>query len=367
MELFYGWLRQKLALEFLQAQFVTKPPRAIVSHILQLGLYQLHFLKTPAHAAVNESVALAKRYATMAESRFVNAVLRRAAGGLSLEEAPEWVRVSHPRWLWERWAKRWGNDETQRLCEWNNEPPPVCVRLNSLRASEAPAGVAWEATKHPLCWRVKEPAGLFSSEAWRRGEFYAQDPSTLIAVDVLDPQPGETVLDLCAAPGGKTTYIAQKMENRGKIVATDSSNARLGLVGENCRRLGVNIVATLACDGTRTDRCLRDATFDRVLVDAPCSNTGVMRRRPDLRWRIKVEEIRRLAETQGKLLAAAARFTRQGGVLVYSTCSLEPEENERVAERFRESHPEFALDATHSTFPPRDGVDGSFVARFRRL
>jgi 16S rRNA (cytosine967-C5)-methyltransferase len=212
---------------------------------------------------------------------------------------------------------------------------------------------------HPLAYRVIKPAGLVV------GQFYVQDPSTLLAVDVLDPQPGEAVLDVCAAPGGKTTYIAQKMQNRGQIIAADSSSARLGLVGENCRRLGVEIVSTLACRGTRLDRCLRGQMFDRVLVDAPCSNTGVMRRRPDLRWRLTEREISRLAELQSQLLQAAADFTKPGGALVYSTCSLEPEENERVVERFCRAHPRWALETTRSLFPPRDGVDGAFVARLR--
>jgi 16S rRNA (cytosine967-C5)-methyltransferase len=185
-------------------------------------------------------------------------------------------------------------------------------------------------------------------------------------VDVLDPQPGESVLDMCAAPGGKTTYIAQKMKNRGRIIAADSSNARLGLVAENCKRLRVSIVATLACEGTRLDRCLRGEQFDRVLVDAPCSNTGVMRRRPDLRWRIEEKEIARLAALQSKLLGKAAEFVKPGGVLVYSTCSLEPEENERVVERFLGGNPEFTLEATRSSLPTRDGIDGAFVARFGR-
>ena len=152
---------------------------------------------------------------------------------------------------------------------------------------------------------------------------------------------------------------------RGKIIAADSSSIRLGKVAENCRRLGVTCVATLACEGTRLNRCLRGTQFDRVLLDAPCSNTGVLRRRVDLRWRLNPDEIARLAAVQAQLLAAAGEFVKPGGVLVYSTCSLEPEENERVAERFRESHPKFAPDATRSLFPPRDNMDGAFVARFR--
>jgi 16S rRNA (cytosine967-C5)-methyltransferase len=219
---------------------------------------------------------------------------------------------------------------------------------------------------HPLCFHVNDPAGLFDSPAWKNGEFYVQDPSTLIAVDVLDPQPGESVLDMCAAPGGKTTYIAQKMQNRGRIIAADSSRERLGRLVENCSRLGVNIVSTLVCEGTRLGNCLHNAEFDRVLLDAPCSNTGVLRRRVDLRWRIEEKEIARLAALQQELLATATKLTRPGGVLVYSTCSLEREENERVVERFSVQHPEFTLKTTRSTFPPWDTVDGAYIARFLR-
>ena len=373
-ELFYGCLRRKLSLDFLLARLADKPPRPVVAHILSLGLYQLFFLKTPAHAAVNETVALAKRYAGEAETKFVNAILRRADRDRdalleklnATRETEPWVYYSHPQWLWKRWVSRWGREQTAALCEWNNQPPSIYIRINTLKASTKPADIAAEPTDYPLCWRVTDMAGIFQAKSFANGEFYVQDPSTLVAVDVLDPQPGDSVLDMCAAPGGKTTYLAQRMQNRGRIIAADSTNSRLALVGENCRRLGVDIVATLACEGTRLDRCLRGDEFDRVLVDAPCSNTGVLRRRADLRWRMEGAEFARLATLQGRLLASAAIFTKRHGVLVYSTCSLEPEENERVVETFQAAHPYFALESTRSLFPPRDGADGAFVARFRK-
>ena len=373
-ELFYGCLRQKLTLDFLVAQLANVPPQPVVANILHLGLYQLFLLKTPAHAAVNETVALAKTQAHTSEAKFVNAILRRAerehdalqARLDATRETAPWIYNSHPQWLWERWMTRLGRESAAAICEWNNQPPPLYIRINTLKTSTKPADINAEPTTHPLCWRVVNASGLFQGNSFTSGEFYVQDPSTLIAVDVLDPPPGESVLDMCAAPGGKTTYLAQKMQNRGRIIAADLSSSRLALVGENCRRLGVTIVATLACEGTHLDRCLRGEQFDRVLVDAPCSNTGVLRRRADLRWRIEESEIRRLATLQEKLLASAAPFTKPQGVLVYSTCSLEEEENQRVVERFGRSHPEFALEATRSIFPPRDGVDGAFVARFRK-
>jgi 16S rRNA (cytosine967-C5)-methyltransferase len=409
-ELFYGCLRRRLSLDFLLAQLATKAPRPIVANVLILGLYQLFYLKTPAHAAVNETVALAKTHAGEAEAKFVNAVLRRAQResdalltklGDTRGHEP-WIYYSHPEWLWKRWVARFSSESTAVLCDWNNQPPALYLRVNTLKDSPLCEGlqtphyarpkvshsdrmmetarsgdlrrtpsflggdVQAEPTDHPLCWRVTEAAGLFRTASFADGAFYVQDPSTLVAVDVLDPRPDESVLDMCAAPGGKTTYIAQKMQNRGRIIAADSTNSRLALVGENCRRLGVQIVATLACEGTRLDRCLRGEEFDRVLVDAPCSNTGVLRRRADLRWRLNEEEITRLGALQVKLIASAARFTKRGGVLVYSTCSLEPEENEDVVEAFLTSHKGFALETTRSLFPPRDGVDGAFVAKFRR-
>ena len=373
-ELFYGCLRRKLSLEFLITQLANKPPQPIVANILQLGLYQLFFLKTPAHAAVNETVALAKTQAHTSEAKFVNAILRRAerehdalqARLDATRETAPWTYYSHPQWLWDLWVARLGRESAAALCEWNNQPPPTYIRINTLKASTKPADIDAEPTSHPLCWRVVNMSGLFQGKSFTSGEFYVQDPSTLKAVDVLDPQPGESVLDMCAAPGGKTTYLAQKMQNRGRIIAADLSSSRLALVGENCRRLGVTIVATLACEGTHLDRCLRGEQFDRVLVDAPCSNTGVLRRRADLRWRIEETEIRKLATLQEKLLAAAAPFTKPQGILVYSTCSLEEEENRGVVERFVRSHPEFSLEATQSMFPPRDAMDGAFVARFHK-
>lgn len=340
-ELFYGCLRHKLALEYLIRRHAEKPPRPLITHILLLGLYQLHHLRVPPHAAVHETVELAKQHASPAEARFVNALLRRVDFA-ALADAEPWVRLSHPRWLWQRHGDAW--------CEWNNQPPPLYARVNTLRAPP----------RDPIYYRIEDPTGLFDSPAWKNGEIYLQDPSTLAAVDLLDPQPGEEILDMCAAPGGKTTYLAQKMQNRGRILAADSSNSRLGLVTENCRRLGVEIVATLACDGTRLDRCLRGQQFDRVLLDAPCSNTGVLRRRPDLRWRLREPELARLAQLQRRLLEKAFTFLKPGGVLVYSTCSLEPEENRDVIAGVP------GLETIREIIPPRDPMDGAFVARFRR-
>jgi 16S rRNA (cytosine967-C5)-methyltransferase len=190
-----------------------------------------------------------------------------------------------------------------------------------------------------------------------------QDPSTLLAVRELDPQPGETVLDLCAAPGGKLTYIAQLMRNEGRLFAHDTSPDRLQLIAQNCARLGVTCVQTLL-----PSTLAPEATppFHRILLDAPCSNTGVMRRRVDLRWRIQLSEIARLRATQRDLLRQAASLLKPGGTLVYSTCSLEPEENHELVDEFLAGHPDFKLERTRELLPFVDGVDGTYVARLSK-
>lgn len=350
-ELFYGCLRHRLALDYLIDRTVPKSPRPVTRALLRLGLYQRLFLDRMApHAAVHETVELAKHYLSPPEVRLLHAVLRNPPSREDLQAAPPWIRWSHPQWLWERWCQRWGEPSTIALCEWNNTPPPLYVR-----GDKPWPGVLEPTGLHPRCYRIVNAEAFFANP----GPYYVQDPSTLVAVDMLDPQPGESVLDMCAAPGGKTTYIAEKMQHRGRIIAADSSSRRLQRVAENCRRLGIPIVATLACNGTHLDRCLRGERFDRVLLDAPCSNTGVMRRRPDLRWRLRPEEITRLARVQRALLATAFRFVRPGGVLVYSTCSLEREENE---EQLQGLPPPCAH---RHLFPPRDGMDGGFVAVWR--
>ena len=200
---------------------------------------------------------------------------------------------------------------------------------------------------------------LAELRSFKDGWFYIQDPSTLLAVQLLDPQPGQSILDLCAAPGGKTTFIAQLMRNEGEIVACDISEERLKLVQENCRRLGATCVEPILFSALDS----RPSTFDKILVDAPCSNTGVMRRRVDLRWRISPEEILRLQQTQLDLLKLAATKLKPGGTLIYSTCSLEPEENSEVVKEFLRGHKNLRLESERELLPFADNVDGAFVAR----
>ena len=382
-ELVYGAVRWQGALDWL---IVRKAPggtqKPLLQVVLRLGLYQMFWLgRIPDHAAVHESVETAKRLGCGPQAGFLNAVLRGYArerdetiallAELKLKEpALGW---SHPQWLWERWEKQCGTEPAARLLEWNNSPPPTYARVNTLLTTAAALterwreeGVAftpcaWDWTGDDLVFRLDSHPSLADLPSFRAGGFYIQDPSTLLAVQMLEPRAGEEILDLCAAPGGKTTFIAQRLGNQGTVVATDAHADRLALIEQNCRRLGVTGVRTLLAGDLPAAH-----TFDRILLDAPCSNTGVLRRRVELRWRLQPAEIARLAAAQTRLLDQAATRLKPGGTLVYSTCSLEPEENHAVVEQFLAARSGFRLDAERQLTPFAEGVDGAYVARLRR-
>jgi 16S rRNA (cytosine967-C5)-methyltransferase len=381
-ELAYGVVRWQATLDWLVQQ-KTPPGRnqkIVLLILLRLGLYQLFWLeRIPDHAAVHETVALAKKLGFGHQAGFINAILReylrerpRTEQLLAhLREQQPALGRSHPDWLFERWERQWGRDQAVRLMDWNNRPPPTYARANTLRAGADQLVEAWKNElvdftpvdrdwlPPGLLFELKSHPPLRELASFRSGWFYIQDPSTLLAASLLDAQPDEAVLDLCAAPGGKTTYLAQRMENRGRVVACDVQPQRLKLLRENCARLGAVCVET-------TDTLESGKQFDRVLVDAPCSNTGVMRRRVDLRWRIRTEEIERLQADQIQLLKTGSSAVKPAGVLVYSTCSLEPEENRQVVDAFLRERPEFRLASERHLRPFVEEVDGAYVARLVR-
>lgn len=380
-ELVFGLVRWQRTLDWLVARKTAgRAQNATVRLLLHLGLYQLFWLqRIPDHAAVHETVELGKRLGFGPRAGFLNALLRgfireREQTKQSLEALKQTdlaLGYSHPAWLVERWQARWGVEKTRRLLEWNNTPPPTCARRNGLK-TDFPSLAArwkeegiefeerqWDWTGPGLVFELRSHPPLAGCPSFQDGLFYVQDPGTLLAVEQLGPQPGETVLDWCAAPGGKTTFIAQLMRNRGRVVAQDNQPERLELLRENCRRLGALCVEVSPAPPAPGE-------FDRILIDAPCSNTGVMRRRVDLRWRLQPSEIPRLRKAQAALLAQAAPKLKPGGTLVYSTCSLEPEENEEVVGGFLKEQPGFQLDSERQLLPFAEGVDGAYVARLRR-
>jgi 16S rRNA (cytosine967-C5)-methyltransferase len=397
-ELVYGTLRWQRYLDWLLAPHSRRPletldPRVLA--VLRLTAYQLVFLdRVPAYAAVHDAVALAGRGAGAGAAGFVNAVLRSFTRRSEGEPRPPddpiealAVRGSFPTWLAARWVGRWGASDAEALMRAMNERPPLTLRTNTRRTTRQ-ALAERLAAEHgvrtrPTAWApeglvVLDPGGPPS--AWRpfvEGQCVVQDEASMLVARLLDPAPGETVADVCAAPGTKTTHLAQLMDDRGRVLAFDPQPARLALVREAAARLGLGIVRTL--EGPVEVLAPRfPAACDAVLVDAPCSNLGVLRRNPEVKWRRQPGDLPAAAERQHVILTAAAGMVRPGGRLVYATCSLEPEENEEVVGRFLAAHPEFGpapptafplpLDADGwlRCRPDRHGTDGFAAVRLRR-
>jgi 16S rRNA (cytosine967-C5)-methyltransferase len=385
-ELVYGIVRHQATLDWLIGRKTdNRQQNPGIQNLLRLGLYQIFWLdRIPPHAAVHETVELAKREGFGPKSGFINAILR---GYLREFDATEKILddlkisnpaigFSHPQWLVEKWQKHFGEDHMRQLLEWNNCPPKTFARVNTLKIDAGKLLEKWRAENveydftrfsfladlENTVFELKSHPPLASLESFQNGWFYIQDPGTLLAPLELSPKSGDTILDLCAAPGGKTTFIAQQINNNGKVVASDISEDRLKLIRDNCQRLGVTCVETV---GVHALAC--PSKFDRILIDAPCSNTGVLRRRVDLRWRVSPEEILRLQKAQLDLLKLAAPMLRPGGTLLYSTCSLEPEENATVIQEFLQSHTGFKLEREHELLPFGDNVDGAYVARLEQL
>jgi 16S rRNA (cytosine967-C5)-methyltransferase len=383
-ELVSGGVRWRRLLDWLIERATKgREQRPVIREILRLGLYQIFFLsRIPEHAIVDESVRLAKAENCLGQAGFINAMMRRflrereqiTRDIADLQKARPALGQSHPDWLYERWEERWGREKTIRLMEWNNQPAPTCARVNRLLTDSGSLAKRWEdegvevspidcdwAATGDLFHLRKHPP-LESLCSFSDGLFYVQDPSTLLSVSLLDPQPGQAVLDLCAAPGGKTCHIAERMKNDGQLSALDIRESRLKLLRENCDRMRV----TCATLGQADETTAGEAKFDRVLVDVPCTNTGVIRRRLDLRWRLSPGQTKRLADEQLQLLVRAAAHAKPDGQLVYSTCSIEPEENEQLVARFLEANPSWQLAAERSLHPVENHTDGAYAARLTR-
>ena len=396
-ELVYGAVKAGETLDWIIQRYTTRPLRKMTPYvraILRLGIFQLFFLdRIPPSAVCNESTELAKKYGHTGTGKFVNAVLRAAAREPEKARVPETdevtylaIRFQHPEWLIRRWLTMFGRAETEELCVFNNAPAVLSLRTNLLRVTreELMKRLREEGTEISLSDWAPEGilcaahTGLDDSASLREGLFQVQDESSMQVAHVLDPQRGEFVIDMCSAPGGKTTHLAERMKNQGKILALDIHEAKLARVRENAERLGISIIQTKHLDAREAGDAY-PGKADRVLVDAPCSGLGVLRRRPDARWRKKEEEIKKLPTLQSELLESAARAVKPSGILVYSTCTIEPAENEEVVRSFLRLHSGFSLEATGTYlplkrsvadmvqfYPHRDKIDGFFIARMRR-
>jgi 16S rRNA (cytosine967-C5)-methyltransferase len=400
-ELTYGVLRWRNRLDWFLAQCSARALEALtprVRNLLRLGAYQVTMMeRIPLYAAVSETVRLAKQIEHAGVAAFVNAVLRSVARQRDVFALPResedlvaylTVTQSHPRWLVERWLARYGPQRTVAMCQANNQLPPLVVRVNRLRTTRhrlmealraegcqvepcrfAPEGVVLRS--HPPLDRLS---------CYQGGWFTVQDEAAMLCTYLLSPRPGERVLDACAAPGGKATHIAECMEDQGEVVCLDQSPRRLRLVQESQQRLGLQ---SLVCVAGNATTAVFDRPFDRILVDAPCSGLGVLRRHPDAKWRKGAAFVAAMSRRQLAILTAVSRFLKPDGVIVYVTCSTEPEENQEVVQTFLDQHRGFQAEAIANALPPpardfvrnavwfqtwpgTEGLDGFFGAHLRR-
>ncbi|MDX6694350.1 MAG: rRNA (cytosine967-C5)-methyltransferase [Blastocatellia bacterium] len=396
-ELTLGCLRWQLWLDALIERYAGRSAASLdapVRHALRLGLYQLRFLtRIPASAVVNESVNLTYAARVRSAAGFVNAVLRRAVREPDFDPAAHIteplarlsIESSHPLWLIERWANAFGFEETRAFAHANNEAPPVAFRLNNLVRDQADVlekltragAILTPSELAPEAWRIEGASGALRELA-RQGAVYIQDEASQLVAHVLDARSHERVLDACAAPGSKTTHIAARTTDLRLLVAGDIHLHRLQLVREAGARLSIGQVSLVEHDATAR-LPFAERAFERVLVDAPCTGTGTLRRNPEIRWRISTADVAELAGRQRRILLNAAQTVASGGRLVYSTCSVEPEENESVVAAFLHESEEFRplkletparllneQGTTARTWPQRDGADGFFIAAFER-
>jgi 16S rRNA (cytosine967-C5)-methyltransferase len=404
-ELTYGTLRWRGRIDAHLQVLIRRPlckTDPFLRNLLRIAIYQISFLdRIPDYAAVNAAVVIAKLHGGGQAAGFVNAVLRRYLREQPERKLPkpdsERAEVSalaeywsHPQWLIEKWRDYVGEGEITALLEANNEEPPLVLRANKLRTTREDLirifereGIDAVATRwSPQGVRVRSKAPIEQLPGFSEGIFQVQGEASQLVSYLLRPEPGERVLDACAAPGGKTTHIAELMQDRGKIVGGDISPRGLRKLEENAQRLGLSSIRTLLVDSGKANR--DDARpYDRILVDAPCSGLGTLRSHPEIKWNRAEADIKRLTQIQQRILRNAAARLKLGGVLVYSSCTLTPDENEQIVHQFLgnsehfvledaaaylpEGAQELARDRCLLAWPHRHDTDGFFAARLRRV
>ncbi len=400
-ELVFGVYRNKIYLDFIirnHSSLRLKKIEPKVLNILRMGAYQILFMdKIPAHAAVSESVTLAKKNSRGRTAGFVNAVLRSVLRGGEIDLSPLKkdtikylsVKYSYPEELTSFFVNTFGTKRAEAILAAGNKTPALCVRANALRVTRQElaeklrsAGIETENTPFTDC-------GLFLSSASEQARqefsslFTVQDQSSQLAALALAPQPGDTVLDLCAAPGGKTTHLAELMENRGQIYAFDIYEKRLKSVNDAANRLGITIIETAAADAAECNPTLKEIA-DKILLDVPCSGLGIIRRKPDIKYKENITDFQEILTVQKNILNTAKEYLKPGGILVYSTCTINPAENLDRIHAFLEENPDFKIDAIKSPhitgemakraesgvielFSDTDNSDGFFVCRLKKI
>lgn len=394
----FGVLRHREYLDFIIKSFSKKPFAnldILVLYILRIALFQLLFLdRIPAFAAINTSIELAKKQTNQGTAGFINAVLRNAEQNhhtLALPDLDKNLLAhictghSFPGWMIKRWIGFYGGEKTLALCRSINTIPPITLRVNTLRMQRKPLGALLETQNFIVAYTNESPDGINISspgkpvteiEGFSQGLFQIQDEAAQLVSQILNPKPGEIVLDACAGLGGKACHIAQLMNNRGQIIAADLESHKLESLEAEARRLGIENIRVRQIDLLKATIKDFDGYFDRVLLDAPCSGLGVMRRNPDTKWKRTLKDVLRLCAQQKKMLNAAANLVKPGGILLYAVCSCEPEENEQVITAFLQKRKDYSLDTTmegiktadhfFKTYPEGQHMDGFFAARLKR-
>lgn len=362
-ELVYGTISRQNTIDYFLEQFVAKGMAKLqpwVRNLLRLSFYQLYYLdRIPPHAAVNEAVNIAKKRGHQGISGMVNGVLRnvlRRKEELQIpKDLPAVQRIaleySHPEWLVSRWVKQYGEDITEEICRANNETPSVSVRVNTSVISREQLIKAMKEQNIEVIPSFVSSDGIIvlsggnmALTSWyREGLISVQDESSMLVGEAVDPQPGMSVLDCCAAPGGKTCHIAEKLDGTGNVIANDFHPHKAKLIEDQAHRLGLRNILTISGDALKLADQYPAESFDRVLLDAPCSGLGVIRRKPDMKWTKQANDIVQIASIQSELLDAVCGLLKPGGMLVYSTCTIERSENAEMVSKFLERHPEFEL------------------------
>ena len=402
-ELVYGIIQHKTKIDYcirLFSKIRLKKITTWIINILRLGVYQLLYLdRIPDSAACNESVKLAKKHGHAGSVKFVNGVLRSVARNKENITFPDEKKepllflstyYSHPGWLVQKWIEQYGYTFTKSLCEANNTPPPFTIRTNTLKTTPkklmhilTEEGI-YAAPTNNLSEAIllKKTGNIETVTAYRQGLFQVQDESSMLVSRVVDAQPGECVMDVCSAPGGKATHLAQLMNNQGKIIAWDIHAHKIDLIKKNAQRLGINIIETHVQDAAIYQKQWR-GKVDRVLVDAPCSGLGIIRRKPDIKWNKQQEHLAEIIKIQIDILENVSKYVKVGGVLVYSTCTILSQENIEVVQAFLKKNPMFELEDISEfvagwgeketvskgylqLLPHIDGTDGFFISRMKR-
>ena len=366
---------------------------SIVKNAMRIALYQILFMdKIPEHAAINESVELVKQIQGQKAASLVNGVLRNIARNKENIRFPDdrddrefYLSIihSHPKWMTKRWIKFWGEEFAIKLMEANNQIPYIAMRVNKLKSN--PETVEKLLTEneinfeksvyHPTTYKIKNLGNsITKTESFQNGFITIQDPSASLAAQLTDAKPGMRVIDLCAAPGGKSFKIAEMMENKGVLISNDKYWGKLKILISEAERLGISIIEQHKEDAAE---CTTEERADVVIIDAPCSGSGTFSKKPDIKWKREIEDIYKLNKIQKDILKNAPNLIKDDGAIVYSTCSIDPEENNLMAEWFLNTFPDFKLDPAENylpkdvckdgymqTFPNIHGTDGAFAARF---